>query len=418
MDVLGRIGRGDDAGAGPLSVLAVASEVPWPLNTGGHIRTFHLLRALARRFRVRLVAPVRVGEEPAIEALARCGIILVPVRIGPRVVWRECLRVLGAVSRQEPYVLYRRHNHRALHAALRAEIGREPPDVFYLEELDSLLYRSVAPNTPAIIDLQNIYSTLTRRAAMEQSSPWLRLFLRREAALLARIERRAACETESLLIVSAEDRRHFVALGARRAHVVPNGVDCAIYENLPLGRSAAPPLLLYVGALSWGPNVAAVRFLAEEVLPQVRLQVSDARVRIVGRDPVPEVRALGRLPGVELLGSVPDVVPHLRDAALLAVPLNVGGGTRLKILEAFAAGLPVVSTPIGCEGIDALPGEHLLVADREHFGERVLALLSDGALGEQLAKRARALALERYDWSIAGEAVCAAVATVTAAHVS
>ena len=118
--------------------------------------------------------------------------------------------------------------------------------------------------------------------------------------------------------------------------------------------------------------------------------------------------------GSRLLGSVPDVLPHLGDACVLAVPLEAGGGTRLKILEAFAAGLPVVSTPVGCEGIDATDGEHLLVAPRERMAESILSLLSDRRLGERLATLARALVRERYDWNSVGATACNAVETAIA----
>ena len=181
---------------------------------------------------------------------------------------------------------------------------------------------------------------------------------------------------------------------------------------MPCGRRVRPPLILYVGTMSWEPNARAAQRLATEVLPRVRRAYPEARVRIVGRDPTAEVLALGTLPGVEVTGRVPDVRPLLRDASVLAVPAGGRRGTRLKILEAFAAGLPVVSTPVGCEGLEARPGEHLVVAPREDLAEGILAVLADEALGDRLAARARALARERYDWSRVGAAACDAAAEV------
>lgn len=391
------------------SVLATTSELPWPLDTGGHLRTFHLLRALARRFRVRLVVPVRPGQRRAVEVLGAHGIALVPVAVGPRRRGREAIRALAAAARFEPYVLYRRHDQTAVRAALRAAADREPPDVVYLDHLDSWLYRAALPDVPAVIDLHNVYSTLVRRAAEERGGPWSRLYLRREAALLDRVERRVAAVADALLTVSDEERRHFAGLGARDVRLVPNGVDCGTYETLPVGRHHTVPRIVFIGSLSWGPNVAAARFLASEVLPAVRRSIPEARLRIVGRDPTAEVQGLGRLPEVEVLGSVPEVLPHLRDASLLAVPLAAGGGTRLKILEAFAAGLPVVSTPIGAEGIDAVDGEHLVIAPLEQFASALVAVLRDPARSASLAARARLLVREHYDWStvaeVAGDAV-------------
>lgn len=398
-----------DSSASPVrrpSLLAVTSELPWPLDTGGHIRTFHIVRALARRFRLRLVAAASADQTEAVEALRDHRIDVRPVIVGRRALWREALRAAAAAARLEPYVLYRRHAHRGVRSAIREEVAREVPDLLYLDHLDSLVFRGWAASAPVVVDLHNVYSILARRAASEQSRTWSRRYLEREARLLARMEHRAARVADRLTVVSQEEAGYFRSLGARAVEVVPNGVDLDAYRGLPTGRAGGSPTLLYVGAMSWGPNVAAAEFLATTVLAEIRRRSPGVRLRIVGRDPAPRVRALGRLPGVEVTGPVPDVVPHLAEAHALVVPLEAGGGTRLKILEAFAAGLPVVSTPIGCEGLGATPGEHLLVADRDRFASAVSALLSDPELGSMIARRARDLARRRFDWGVVCDGAC------------
>jgi glycosyltransferase involved in cell wall biosynthesis len=212
--------------------------------------------------------------------------------------------------------------------------------------------------------------------------------------------------------VSAQDVSYFGSIGAETVHLIPNGVDPDAYQSLPAGRNTGRPILLYVGAMSWAPNIAAALFLAQQVLPRVRSEYPDARLQIVGRDPAPAVQALRGLPGVEVTGTVPAILPYLAGARLLAVPLESGGGTRLKILEAFAAGLPVVSTAVGCEGLRVQDDEHLLIANREQFTQSVLALLKNPALGERLALRSRELVREQYDWRAVGEAASAAVEAV------
>jgi glycosyltransferase involved in cell wall biosynthesis len=154
--------------------------------------------------------------------------------------------------------------------------------------------------------------------------------------------------------------------------------------------------------LSWGPNRSAARFLAESVLPELRRSRPGVRLMLVGRAPSADVAALGRLPGVEIAANVPDVRPYLGGSAILAVPLDAGGGTRLKILEAFAAGLPVVSTAVGMEGIAAVPGEHYAGAERSTFAASVLRLLDRPDLSNTLAKAARDLARRHYDWELIG----------------
>jgi glycosyltransferase involved in cell wall biosynthesis len=319
--------------------------------------------------------------------------------------------VLRAAWRREPYVFFHRHNHPSIWKALRDEARRFQPDVFYCDHLDSFLYRTACPGAALLVDLHNVYSTLASRTADEHSSRLTRLYLRREARLLAAIEGQAARHADALLTVSEADAAHLRSLGARSISVVPNGVDCEAYTDLPTGRGEGPPTILYVGSMAWQPNVQAAIYLAREALPQIRTAVPAARLVIVGRDPTVEVRALAHLPGVEIAGGVPDVRPYLRQAHLLAVPLESGGGTRLKILEAFAAGLPVVSTPVGCEGLRVTAEEHLLMAPRKRFAAAVTALLGDPQRGRELAARARQLVHAEYDWRRIGTSACAAVET-------
>jgi glycosyltransferase involved in cell wall biosynthesis len=179
--------------------------------------------------------------------------------------------------------------------------------------------------------------------------------------------------------VSEQERSYFSNIGSSAVRLVPNGVDCSKFAELPTGRTWTDPNVVFVGSLSWPPNVAAAQFLAREVHPRVLQRWPNARLTIVGRDPGPEVRALAAGQSVHLADNVPDITPYLADASLLAVPLATGGGTRHKILESFAAGLPVVSTPVGCEGIAAVDGRELIVA-LAHF---VNALVVEGAVDEQ-----------------------------------
>jgi glycosyltransferase involved in cell wall biosynthesis len=391
------------------SILAVTSEQPWPLDSGGHLRSFHLLTALARHYHVRLVTTA-LPDAAGINALRRYGVAVRTVTAPARSWPGEAYRAAVSAVRRRPYVLYSRHDHAAVRRAIREEARKIPPDLLYLDHLDSFAFASEIALVPTVVDLHNVYSTLLQRTADESYRGPLRWYLTREARLLDLIERRASATATTLLASSQADCDHFSGLGAQAVRLVPNGVDCDVYRRLPAGRSGGPPVILYVGTMSWEPNAKAAIFLAEHVLPQIRAEFPDCRLRIVGRDPTPQVQALTALPGVEVAGRVPEMVPHLAEAHALAVPLEAGGGTRLKILEAFAAGLPVVSTPIGCEGIAATSGTHLIVADRAAFAEGVCALLRNPPLSIHLATHARALALARYDWRAVGAAACDAAA--------
>jgi len=392
-------------------LLAVTSQLPWPLDRGGHLRSFHMLRSLAQRFDVRLVSGGSGDAltQEAVVTLERVGIETHPVVLPARTPWREASRLLSSVSRGEPYVLYGRHRWHAVRQAISREVDRRRPALLYLDHLDSYLFHDLAPHTPRLVDLHNVYSLLVARTAGEQRSSLRRLWLTRESRALDRMEREVAAQAECLFAVSDDEANHFRQLGARNVHVVPNGVDCAAYAGLTDGHRAASPVILYSGTLSWAPNVEAARYLAEQALPVVRKGYPDATLRIVGRDPTPDVRALASLPGVDVLANVPDMKPHLAGAHLLAVPLEAGGGTRLKILEAFAAGLPVVSTPVGCEGLRVSQDREILIADRPAFPQALLALIAEPARAARLAAGARRLAETEYDWSVIGATACDAI---------
>ena len=395
------------------ALLAVTSETPLPLDTGGHLRTFHLLRILSTRFDLRLVAPASRstagGDAPA---LAAAGISPRLVPVAPRTVVGEAVKIAAAAARREPYVFFRRHWRRAVARRIREEAQRLRPHVMYLDHLDSLVYASAAPGVPIVVDMHNVYSRLARRAAAEASGAFRRRYVAREAELIARMERRAVQMAHTILAVSDEDAAYFSDMGAARVVVVPNGVDCAAYAA-PSARTD-PPTILYVGSLAWPPNASAARFLACDVLPIVHQSLPEARLVIVGKNPPSElVERSTRDNRLQMAGHVTDVTAYFSHSHVLAVPLEAGGGTRLKILEAFAAGLPVVSTPVGCEGIAANDGEHLVVADRSAFASALVELLGRPEWASDLAKRARCVARDRYDWTVVGRLACDAVAGAT-----
>lgn len=397
-----------DSEAKHLSVLAITSEVPWPLDSGGHLRTYHLLRQLAAEHDVTLVVPGQERGDVQFDAIREAGIRLrlVPgARPGPV---GQGVAALVAAAQREPYVMYRRHYRASVASAVRAHIAKEPPDVLYFDHLDAFVYPD-CPGATTVGDLHNVYSKLLVRTAEDQTSRIWRWYLSAEARRLAVAERVAAERASLLMTVSALDQEHFQSLGATDVAVVPNGVDCNRYLDLPVGRGVSPPVIMFLGAMSWAPNVSAAEFLARAVLPRVRTHLPDVRLQIVGRDPSDRVRALAADPSVEVTGAVDDVRRYLAGASMLAVPLTAGGGTRLKILEAFAAGLPVVSTSVGCEGIEAEDGVHLIVAESSAFADAVSRALSEPARLTTLAEAARRLALERYDWATIGRLASRAI---------
>lgn len=394
---------------GKPDVLVITSELLWPLNTGGHIRSFHILKALSAEFNVRVIAGVEVADDPGLPALGRNGIRVVPAFQKKRNPLAEAGRVARSLVSEEPYVMFNRHNRPAMRQTIRKQLADKTPDVVYLDHLDPLAFRGLFPRIPVVGDLHNVYSLLAKRVATERKFP-VNVYLHNEARLLGYMEKQLAAAASVLMTVSDTEQGYFQKLGGRNVRLVPNGVDCAAFSKYPIGRDREQPTILYLGALSWQPNAKAAEFMARDVMPRVLAERPDARLLIVGRNPGPEVNALGYLPNVEVHANVPDVGVYLEQSTLMAVPLDSGGGTRLKILEAFAAGLPVVSTPVGCEGIECRHGEHLWVSERDQFAEGLLEAIDAPVLATEFAERGRKLAEETYDWSVIGKSACEAVA--------
>ena len=198
--------------------------------------------------------------------------------------------------------------------------------------------------------------------------------------------------------VSALDRKLLLDANPRlKVDVVPNGVDTQALQLLPPAENG--PVLIFVGNMDYLPCVDAVVTFHREVLPIIRNAQPDVSLWIVGINPRPEVRALEG-DGVHVTGWVDDLRSYYQRSSVVIVPLRAGSGTRLKILEAMALGRPVVSTTLGCEGLEVIDGEHLFIADRPvEFAGRVLDLLRDRYLGQEISKRARELVVNRYDWN-------------------
>jgi glycosyltransferase involved in cell wall biosynthesis len=248
----------------------------------------------------------------------------------------------------------------------------------------------------------NIESVIWQRYYETEKNPLRRWYIGRQWRKYQRFERSVLAEMERAVAVSDTDAERLrTEFGARRVDVTENGVDTD-YFRPPVPAARTPTgRLLFLGSLDWRPNLDGVTHLLDEVFPAVRAAEPRARLVLVGRHPPDWLRRRAAEAGVELHADVPDVRPFLHDAELTVVPLRIGGGSRLKILESLAAGIPVVSTRVGAEGLHLEPGRHLTVVEEiaDLAAALRVALRAPEAMQEQ-ARRGREQVLRRYDWDV------------------
>lgn len=366
-----------------MDVLFASPVLPWPLDSGGHIRTFHLARAAARSCRVHLRCVVAEGQDRAdARHLAPwCASVELFERSEP-----------GPLRRVARAKIERWFHSAPLRARLREECASGRYALLHVDEL--LLARAVAPEAPIPLvqhhhklDADLFASTTGGRGPQRHFDLWK----------LRRLERVSARRTRHHVFCSADDRAAFEQRnGPTRAAIVANGYDPEHF--VPCGARREPERLLFVGSLSYEPNVNACARFVDDVLPRLVARRPRLVLDIVGRAPSPAVRALAG-PHVEIHADVPDVVPFLERCAVFVVPLRIGGGTRLKIPEALALGTPVVSTSIGAQGLELVHGEHLLLADTaDALAAATESLLADPARAAALGAAGRAFVEQRYAW--------------------
>jgi glycosyltransferase involved in cell wall biosynthesis len=381
----------------PLRLLFLTETVPFPLDSGGRIKTYNTLRLLSRRHEVHCHALARHATHLTHrDALAR-NCASVALHHVPRS-WRtEVADLAWSQITQSPFVV-RRHFHRHVLARLRDACREHVFDLVYCDHLSMLEYGRRLP-LPVVLDAHNVEFAIVQRYAATLGWSPVRAYAELEWRRLRRYERRQYPSCELIYSVSETDAGAIHALsGASNVVVLPIVVDM---DALPhIERLTADPEILFVGGLHWPPNADAVRFFVREILPLVRRRAPSARLTVVGRDPGPTSSQLGPLEGVRFVGHVHDVEPFFQSSRVMVTPIRSGSGMRVKILDALARGLPVVTTRIGCEGIAVSDGHEALVADApDAFADHVVRVLQDDRLATAMADAGRRLARARYDLS-------------------
>ena len=387
-----------------LRVLVLDEEFPWPLDSGKRLRSWHLLSRLARRHEVHLVA-FGAANEAGCRVLELAGIHTHPVPpsrpLSPAHLY---LHLLASLLSPLPYSVIK-HRQPAFAARVRqlCRDGGESSagfDLVHCEWTPYAVYAAEFAALPWLIATHNLEQEIWRRRAQLARWPWQRAFLQLQARRMARFERAVFAQASGLTAVSERDARFIGEQTNSPVWTVANGVDFERFTP-PATPPSGPPHLLYLGSLDWQPNIDAVEQLLDSIFPLIRQRFPDAVLDVVGRRPSPALRRrIAASPGVVLHGGAGDVRPYLAGARAILIPLRAGGGTRIKILEAMAAGCPVVSSRIGAEGLAVADERHLLLAESPaEFAHAVARLLNEPSLAVHLTQAARRLVVADYGWA-------------------
>jgi glycosyltransferase involved in cell wall biosynthesis len=397
-----------------MRLLYFAPHQIWPINSGNRVRSYHLARQLAARSSVTFVEMRQAGEEPHIvpddSGLAR----VITLNKGQSYTPSKILRGLAGPT---PVTLLNCWSIQA--ASQLSEVLRSRQfDTVQIEGVHLMNFLPIiqgAPSSPAlVVDWHNIESEVMWRYAKTTDNWAKKIAAKRTAKLIERAEERLldTCATHTV----ASERERQMLLTRRPCadiRVVPNGVDTSFYTATKIaeacrrsGQGNSKQTILFVGSMDYHANVDGVTWFSRAAWPEIARNHPDLQFTIVGRDPAPEVRALDS-DRIHITGTVDDVRSFYASALAAVVPIRSGSGTRLKILEAMAAGVPVVSTRLGAEGIEAEDGVHVQLADSApEIAAAVHRIVSSAEMRSRMLQAARALVCRVYDWSIIGKQLC------------
>ena len=397
-------------------VLFLAQCLPYPPHSGVATRTFNILRQLQAEYDVDLVAFYRVNHQrdqaardAARDALAHSTtFVAAPTPIPSehsalRKVWDHLRSVVG----KRAYTYYE-YESRTFADRLGATLRTRAPNLVHLDSLDLHRWLPDLPHVPIACTHHDIDSELLRLRASRIDRAVLRHYMLLQAHRVERVERELCPRFALNVMMSAVDARRLESLASGAVTtVIPNGTDTDYFQ--PNGTGSVAGRVVFVGPTYSHPNKDAVEFLLQEIWPRIIARDPAASLRLIGRTAPADQARYDAHPGVTALGHAPDLRPVLAEARCCVVPLRIGGGTRLKILDAWAMGKAVVSRTIGCEGLDAVDGENILVRDTpQGFADAVVEVLRDARLRSRLEHNGRRTATATYSWSAIGRRLRAA----------
>ena len=381
-----------------MNTLFLTKEIPYPLNSGHRIRTFHLLKGLSRENNVQVLC-FGDNSEAAYEIEKHCASVnLIPDNKAAGK-WQLYISALLNVFSITPLSIVCRYSPQ-LKKRVDEHITRQNPDIVFCDGIH------MAPHISSnmknmILSEHNIESTIIRRYILVEKNIAKKIFAFLEWRKMRHFENKQWQRFSKIFVCSETDKIEVLRrVGQKNIEVIPNGVDIQYYSPRQVDKK--PNSLIYSGLMNWRPNEDAVIFFLKKIYPLAKKRIPDISFAIVGKDPSYAITKCAQSDAsITITGFVDDVRLYVHASELFIVPLRIGSGTRLKILEAMAMGKAVISTSIGCEGIDVTHERNIIIADTpENFAKGVIRLLNDPVQRDKIAEEGRRMVKEKYSWEI------------------
>lgn len=384
-----------------LRILWVKVGGLWPVNTGGRLRSFHLLDELSRKHDISVITthhPDEAGETLATKLPGCRQVTSIPYASVKRNSPRFVLMLLRSWFSALPVDVFKSQVP-AVEQAVADALASGNFDLCVADFLLAVPNVPLGGSVPVVLFSHNVEYMIWQRLGSTETSPLRRALLALEWRKMRRFESRACAAADLTVAVSDEDRR-LLGMNAPGSTImsIPTGVDTTYFQPAHAAREQ-PNNLVFTGSMDWHPNEDAILYFIDTILPHVRRVLPDVSLTVVGRNPGAQLRKVAAEAGVHITGTVDDVRPWMEEAAVYVVPLRIGGGTRLKIYEALAMGKAVVSTTIGAEGLPLKEGVHIVRADTPQvFADRIIELLQDSKRRQRLGLAGRVLMEQHYSW--------------------
>ncbi|NOT63241.1 MAG: glycosyltransferase, partial [Acidobacteria bacterium] len=385
-----------------MHILWLKTELLHPVDKGGKIRTYHMLKALKREHRVTyLTLDDGTAEPNAVEkAFEYCHeLITVPHATSAKFSPKFYAELAQNLMSPLPYFM-KKYESAAMREAIQRRLSQGDVDVLVCDFLNPSINLPAKTNCATLLFQHNVEAMIWQRHYEVQSHPLKKTYLKDQWKKSVAYEKAACQRFDYVAAVSADDaetmRREY---GVTRVSDVPTGVDTEFFK--PSGNETVNPhSLVFTGSMDWLPNEDAIRYFTEAILPLIKQQIPDVKLTVVGRNPFPSLVELSqRDPSIIVTGRVDDVRPYMERAAAYVIPLRIGGGTRLKVYEAMAMEMPIVSTTIGAEGLPVNHEQELLLADEpQPFANSVIRVLRDQELAQRLGQEAAQTVRDRFGW--------------------